>query len=183
MTDLDKYVDRYALLKAGIDQEYMETFYANCMMLPIAYLEEALSRHKEEMRDLENDKIPQMMFQENRRSIETMDGLTITVKGEINASLKESDMHDVYAWLDKHGRSSIVKQRHYLDDTEVSEKQMEKLKEEGIVLHADLSVNTNSFKKAVKEIYSETDELPPPEVATVSIFNHAVIKKDKEDQE
>jgi len=70
-----------------------------------------------------------------------------------------------------------------LDDTEVSEKQMEKLKEEGIVLHADLSVNTNSFKKAVKEIYSETDELPPPEVATVSIFNHAVIKKDKEDQE
>jgi len=99
MTDLDKYVDRYALLKAGIDQEYMETFYANCMMLPIAYLEEALSRHKEEMRDLENDKIPQMMFQENRRSIETMDGLTITVKGEINASLKESDMHDVVPLL------------------------------------------------------------------------------------
>lgn len=183
MTDLDKYVERYTLLKAGTDPERMENFYAKCMMLPIAYLEEALSRHKEEMRDLENNKIPELMFQENRRSIETMNGTTITVKGEINASLKESDMGVVLEWLNAHGRGSIVKQRHYLDDMEVSPDMIEKLKEEGVVLHADLSVNTNSFKKAVKDIYKETDELPPPEVAAVTIFNHAVIKKDKEENE
>jgi hypothetical protein len=184
MSELDDHVARFSLLKQeSVDEERFFNFYAKCDQLPIAYLERALDMHKTEAKSLSDKTIPELMFSENRRSVETMDGVTITIKGEVNASLKGSELSVVYNWLNHRGYGSIVKQRHYLAEEEVPEGFIEHLKEEGVSLHADLSLNTNSFKAAVKKIYAETDELPPPEVAECSIFNHAVIKTEKKDND
>lgn len=182
MSELDDNVARFSLLKADVlDDTRLAGFYAKCAQLPIVYLEKALELHRAEARHLSDKAIPELMFSENRRSVETMDGVTITIKGEVNASLKDADLAEVFKWLDFRGYGSIMKKRQYLDEAEVPEGFIEHLKEEGVMLHADLSCNTNSFKAAVKKIYAETDELPPPEVAECSIFNHAVIKTAKKE--
>jgi len=179
--NLNEAVDRFALLNdEHVDVERMDLFYAKCAQLPIIYLEEALKRHKSESRHLEVNVIPEMMFAEQRRSIETLDGTKIEIRGEINASLKGADLQSLSTWLDERGYGSIVKKKHYLADDEVTPDQIEALEKEGIELHADLDLNTATFKKAVKEIYEATDELPPENMATVSIFNHAVIKQRKD---
>jgi hypothetical protein len=180
MSELDICVERFSLLKQDLtDEDRFNAFYSKCAMLPISYIERAAELHRAEARALSDKAIPELMFAENRRSIETTDGVTITIRGEINASLKGADMPGVLQWLEGHGYGSIVKKKHYLDYAEVSNEVMEKLEKEGVVLHADLSLNTNSFKSAVKKIYADKDELPPPEVAEVTIFNHAVIKTAK----
>ena len=177
MSELDDHVARFSLLKQEqIDDERFQAFFAKCAQLPIAYLEQALSLHKAECKSLSDKTIPELMFSENRRSVEMMDGTTITIRGEVNASLKSADLGAVYQWLDTRGYGSIMKKRQYLEEDEVPEGFIDRLREEGVMLHFDLSCNTNSFKAAVKKIYAETDELPPPEVAECSIFNHAVIK-------
>jgi hypothetical protein len=184
MSDLDDFVERFSLLKQkSIDDDRFFKFYAKCDQLPIAYLEQALDLHKAEARNLEAKVIPDLMFQENRRSIETIDGTTITIRGEVNASLAGSDLRKVLGWLEIHGYGSIVQKKHFLNDEEVTVEQLEKIEKEGITLHADLTCNNNSFKSAVKKIYAETDELPSDDVAKVSIFNRAVIKTEKDEKD
>lgn len=179
-TELDIAVERFSLLKQDInDEERFSSFYAKCKQLPIAYLKLALAAHNEEALVLSDKIIPELMFSENRRSIETIDGVTITIRGETNASLKGADMEKLFSWLEVRGYGNIIKKKHYINDEEVSFEVMKKLEKEGVVLHADLSCNTNTFKAAVKEIYKATDELPPEDVASVTIFNHAVIKTAK----
>lgn len=184
MSELDDCVERFSLLKQDVtDENRFISFYAKCDQLPIAYLERALDMHKAEAKHLSDKVIPELMFNENRRSIETNDGVTIAIRGEINASLKGADMPALFNWLEQRGYGNIVKKKHYLSDEEVSFEVMEKLEKEGVVLHADMTCNTNSFKSVVKKIYGETDELPPSDIADVTVFNHAVIKTEKKEEE
>lgn len=179
MTELDHAVERFALLNAEITEPgLMDRFYAQCFNLPIAYLEEALKRHKEESKTLECKTIPELMFSENRKSVETMDGVSINIRSEINASMKGADIEQVHAWLEQRGYGAIVKQKHFLAD----ERDVEIVEGSGIKLYADKEVNTNSLKKVLKEIYEKTEELPS-ELMNVSIFNHAVIKFAKEEKD
>jgi hypothetical protein len=177
MTELDLCVERFAVLnQEDMVHDRMEAFYAKCRELPIIYLEEALKRHKEESRNLENNLIPELMFQDGKRSVETMDGVTIKIKSEINASMKGADIELVYNWLNERGYGAIVKQRHYLAD----ERDLEAVIDEGIPMLSEKEVNTNTLKKVLKEHYEKTDELPT-DLLPVSIFNHATITFKKEE--
>ena len=178
---LDICVERFAELnQEELDVHRFEAFYAKCIKLPIIYLEEALKRHKEESRNLENNLIPTLMFDEGRRSVETMDGVSVKIKQEINASMKGADINLVAAWLDEKGYGAIVKRKHYLDDAELTDDQLQHLREDGVNLYADMEVNTNTLKKVLKEHYEKTEELPT-DLMNVSIFYHAIIKFAKED--
>jgi len=179
MTELDLAVERFALLNGEItDHGRMDRFYGQCFNLPIAYLEEALKRHKAEQKNLECTVIPELMFSENRKSVETMDGVSVKIKQEINASMKGADPDKVFEWLDARGHGAIFKQKYYL----ANEGDIEIAENSGIKLFSDKEVNTNSLKKVLKEIYEETDELPT-DLMQVSIFNHAVIKLETKNEE
>jgi hypothetical protein len=180
---LDSAVERFKLLnESDMNKDRLDKLISSCRELPMQYLEAALKFYKRESDWLEKDVIPDFMMKENRRSVEFLDGTKISVKAELNASLSGIPLEPVADWLDARGLGGIVKRSYYLDQAEVNEDQIKDLEKQGIQVHADLSINTNSLKKTLKEHYEQTNELPDSEVMIVSFFNHAVIKKDKKDE-
>lgn len=161
MKTLDDNIARYTLLKNDvIDDNRFDAFYAQCAELPIEYLKKALSLHQREADQLEDSIIPEQMIEENRRSVETSDGTKVTIRTEINASLSGiDDLEPIAQWLTDRGMGGIVKRQV-----------------------VELKIHTGQLKKNLKEYYDKTNELPS-DIINVSMFNHAVIKRNKENDD
>jgi hypothetical protein len=183
MTELLKsHIERFTLLNnPELDTDRFESFYSKCAMLPIAYLEAALKKHKDESKSLECKEIPELMLDEGVAEMTTSEGVKVTCRTELNVSIaKLEDKSDLVRWLKERSFGYIVKEKEYLDAREVTPVLRDALEKGGYHLYSDVEINTNSLKKVLKDHFAKTEELPT-DIIPVSLFTHAVIKQKKEE--
>ena len=173
MKELEEAITRAGLLDESMqDEQRFDLFYAKCSVLPIAFLEEAVKRHKAELRHLENAVIPTIMQDIGQVATTLTDGTSVKIVTEWNASTTGCDSEKLATWLDERGLGAILKRKHY-----ISENDVERVQNEGVELFEDTSVHTGTLKATIREYYTEHGELPPEEACKVNFFSHAKISK------
>ena len=75
----------------------------------VAQLEVKLAKAKDELRDIQEQELPNLMDKLGMKEFQTLSGLKISVTEIIRASISQARADEAHAWLDENGHASLVK--------------------------------------------------------------------------
>lgn len=102
LDDVGQQVDSLALLSQLADE------HAD-LRIKLAEAQERANKLANEVKDLEERRIPDIMRELKLTSFTTQDGFTITLKEDVFASISEARAEQAHAWLDANGHGGLVK--------------------------------------------------------------------------
>lgn len=134
--------------------------------LEVARLTTELSVANERLREISEEKLPELMDELGIPSFSTTDGMKITVREVIRASLGRTDEEKARAikWLEDNGHGAIVKRTveiPFMRDQETQAMELRKdLKEKGYPVSFDRRVENSTLRAFVTECLEAGEDIP-----------------------
>lgn len=128
--------------------------------------EKALEERKAELRQIAEVQLPQLMEEAKMAEFTTSDGLKVSVKENIRASIPAAKQAEAFAWLQAHDHADLIKREIKIDFDRTQEEQcagvMRALNEQFQGLRMDLkrSVNPMTLSSFVRERLEAGEVLP-----------------------
>lgn len=184
---LQKYVEDYTNLLAfkGFDfsksQKLKEAIEYFGETPPIELLEAVLKHYNKKKNDLLINKVPDLMRELGISEMIMEDGTKVKLNNEVNVS--NTNKPAICNWLKNHGHGDDVKNILQFDKGEYSKKIEQYLKKEGYSFSIGEDIHYQTLKKIMrlkleakgKEGQEKFAELPPEDIAKVSVFEIAKI--------
>ncbi len=72
-------------------------------------LEEELRTAKQELRDIQEEQIPDVMMELGVSDVTLTDGRKLTIKEDLHAKIADKNRQEAHAWMVEHGYGDIIK--------------------------------------------------------------------------
>lgn len=146
----------------------------------VSAVEEMLKKAKAKLRKVQDFELPEAMLACNMEKFTTADGLTVSVKETLTASIAAKNKPAAAKWLLENQLGSLVKEDVIIGfDNGASDKVQDLinlLADNGITnISTAESMNTASIKAAIKELLAEGKEVPL-ELFGAHFYRKAVVK-------
>ncbi len=146
----------------------------------VAQIEDQLKQAKAKLRKVQDFELPEAMLACNMEKFTTADGLEVSVKETLTASIAAKNKPAAAKWLLENHLGSLVKEDVTIGfDNGASDKVqalINLLAENGITnIRTSESMNTASIKAAIKELLAEGKEVPL-ELFGAYFYRKAVVK-------
>jgi hypothetical protein len=147
-------------------------------------LEEAVSRHSADLRQILNDQLPQAMLAVRMRKFELEDGSSIAVKDVVRASIPVPRREEAHDWLRDNGHGDLIK--HVLSisldrgkDNVAQEIREEITEKYGVDVDDKEAVHPQTLGAFCREMLERGADVPS-ELLGLYVGKEAVIKTPKE---
>jgi len=152
----------------------------------VARAEASLSRAKKKLARLSEYVIPDVMEEMGINEYKTNDGLTITLKQAIRASISEINRSDAFGWMTDHDHEAMIKtsivieKPALLDDFDNAEQIKEALQfvMDSLPSSENKSIHSSTLSAFIRDKLEDGEEIP---MDTFSVFRQvtSVIKTSK----
>jgi len=145
----------------------------------LGQLDEQRSRLAAEIREIDCERIPEMMEMANLKRFTLQDGSEITVADEVAISIRASNKDQAFEWLDENGHGSII--RHVIEsrfkkgEEAQAEKLVEVLKDAGFDFNDKQDVHWATLKSWYKDELANGRDVPE-DLFSAHQFKQAKIK-------
>jgi hypothetical protein len=148
----------------------------------VADLEEALAKRKEELEKITARDLPALMQELGLSEVRLADGTRLSINHKVQASIKEANKPQAFAWLRKNGHGSLIKTevnaRFGRGDEKKATRLFTQLYKKGYEATLKESVHPQTLGAFVREQLAEARQLPM-ELLGVFEYDLAVIKKEE----
>ena len=126
----------------------------------VAEAEAQLDRSKKRLRDICENQIPELMDEEGLSTFKTDDGIEITVKKEVLASISKERAPKAFQWLRENGHAKLIKRKITVQarDDAHGDEIIKKLGKEEVTDQP--SVHAQTLGAFVREMMSKGKSLP-----------------------
>jgi len=126
----------------------------------VAEAEAQLDRSKKRLRDICENQIPELMDEEGLSTFKTDDGIEITVKKEVRASISKERAPKAFQWLRENGHAKLIKRKITVQarDDAHGDEIIKKLGKEEVTDQP--SVHAQTLGAFVREMMSKGKSLP-----------------------
>ncbi len=128
-------------------------------------LEEELRTAKQELRDIQEEQIPDVMMELGVSDVTLTDGRKLTIKEDIHAKIADKNRQEAHAWMVEHGYGDIIKNQVVVNVETGNQESLNSLL--GILnnnAYEDYSLKNNihfqTLKKFVKENIEAGVDIP-----------------------
>lgn len=132
----------------------------------IADAEAALRILVTQRKTLIEDTIPNLMSEAGQDDIKTVDGVRVTIKETLRASIPKAKTAEALAWLIKHGQSAIIKREFGLkfgrDEADKADEALNAIVAAGFMPSDKQSVHSGTLSSTLKELIAEGEDVPLP---------------------
>jgi hypothetical protein len=146
----------------------------------LAELNSQVKQTEEELRRIQESELPDSMFTVGIAEFKLANGMKITIKDDVFASIRKDYIVDAVDWLNDNGLGDIVKDKVEISfgrgDAWKAQDIIELCKKNGYDASETLSVHPQTLKAAVKEQMAKGIEFPE-RYFSVFPFKKAVIKQ------
>ncbi len=130
----------------------------------VADLEAKLKHAKERLRDVAERQIPDLMDEVGLKDFVTSEGLKVTIKRTIRASIPTGNKESAMAWLDDHGHGALIKRMVNVafnpDEEDKAAALMQDLKSDFPMVKTDRRVESATLRAFIREKIEAGDEIP-----------------------
>jgi hypothetical protein len=125
---------------------------------------QALNIAEKKLTQIVNRDLPDAMSAAGLESFKTSDGLNVSIKGDVYASISKERRDEAFAWLEEHGFGSIIKKTVECpfsagqDDAVAA--LVESLKKQEVDYAVSEGVHTNTLKALVREQLAAGKDMP-----------------------
>lgn len=179
-SELEQHVRNYSMLMRDYAFDWTETsaFEQLTRTLgeypPLKLLEDLLKHYTVKRDTIQVKEIPALLINAGLKKVTTESGIEVSTKSHIH--IKRLNDAKLEKFLREHDSTGIIKERLEFQKGDLQDEYIQFLEEKGVSYEKKVDINTNSLKKVVKDIYEETEQLPPEDCAEVSFFTKANIK-------
>ena len=128
-------------------------------------LEEELRTAKQELRDIQEEQIPDVMMELGVSEVTLTDGRKLTIKEDLHAKIADKNRQEAHAWMVEHGYGDIIKNQVVVNVETGNQESLNSLL--GILnsnAYEDYSLKNNihfqTLKKFVKENIEAGVDIP-----------------------
>ena len=128
-------------------------------------LEEDLRTAKQELRDIQEEQIPDVMMELGVSEVTLTDGRKLTIKEDLHAKIADKNRQEAHAWMVEHGYGDIIKNQVVVNVETGNQESLNSLL--GILnnnAYEDYSLKNNihfqTLKKFVKENIEAGVDIP-----------------------
>ena len=128
-------------------------------------LEEELRTAKQELRDIQEEQIPDVMMELGVSDVTLTDGRKLTIKEDLHAKIADKNRQEAHAWMVEHGYGDIIKNQVVVNVETGNQESLNSLL--GILnnnAYEDYSLKNNihfqTLKKFVKENIEAGVDIP-----------------------
>lgn len=141
--------------------------------------EEYAKRVSEALKQVQEVAIPNLMATIGLKEFKLKNGMKVTIKEDVYASIRKDFTNQAVAWLDEHNLGDVVKDEVKVNfgrgEKELAKALMEFCEEQGFTADEKLSVHPMTLKAMVKEQMAQGVEFPE-EFFSIAPINKSVIK-------
>lgn len=142
--------------------------------------EKLLESAKDALRQVQEVAIPEMMSEIGMREFELKNGMKLTIKEDIYASIRKDFINDAVKWLDDNGLGDIVKDKVEVQfargESEKAKELMSFCSKNRFTAAETLSVHPQTLKATIKEQMARGEEFPE-EFFSIAPVRKAIVKK------
>jgi hypothetical protein len=128
----------------------------------VAAAEAELEKRKDELRDIQEVTIPELMEELGIETFTTSNGLKVSVKEDIRASILAANKAQAFQWLRDNGHSAIIKRivkvQFGMGEDEQAEQAIEALGD--LPVEDESNVHWQTLCRFARELLSEGQEIP-----------------------
>jgi len=125
---------------------------------------EKLKREKENLRVIREETLPNMMHENGASEFKLTNGMKITVKQEVYASIPKAKKVEAFAWLNDNGHGGLIKTGVLISypkgERDDAIKKCVDLNNDGLKAEFDENVNTGTLKAFIKEQLRDGKNVP-----------------------
>lgn len=142
--------------------------------------EKLLESAKDALRQVQEVAIPEMMSEIGMREFKLENGMKLTIKEDIYASIRKDFINDAVKWLDDNGLGDIVKDKVEVQfargESEKAKELMSYCSKNRFSAAETLSVHPQTLKATIKEQMARGEEFPE-EFFSIAPVRKAIVKK------
>lgn len=132
----------------------------------VARCETALQKAKDNLRTISEQKLPELMDELGIPEFKTADGLKVTIKETIRASMgrSEDEKERALNWLDEHGHGALIKRTIEVPFARGKDEEARKLRDnlrgEGLRATFQRKVESSTLRSFVSEQLESGEDIP-----------------------
>jgi hypothetical protein len=127
-------------------------------------IEEELKAAKERVRELSEREIPELMADVGMETFVTKEGLKISVREKIHASIPKTRIEEAVAWLERNGHGGMIKSEVTAafgrEDRDLAQELLERIRGEGMTAKETATVHPQTLMKLLNDLDAEDVEFP-----------------------
>lgn len=143
-------------------------------------IEEQLKAAKRELEEVEMFLLPEAMEQANVVSFTTPDDIQVSIKEDLNMSIKAGNKALAISWLRNHGKGDLVKNKVAVEFGKGQDAQAVELanmlRQQGYEYTQNEDVHTSSVKAVIRKVLEDGAEDVPLEVFGATQYKKAIVK-------